>query len=87
MKTFLNNESTCIVCFKGPEHWENGTDIQLIKHHIRYYPEVIAYVHFDCHNKIHDPDKPLTNFIQYTREESISFYEQIQREKKIGQAS
>jgi len=87
MKTFLNNSETCLVCLKGPEQWENGTDIELIKHHMRYYPEVIAYVHFECHNKIHDPDKPLTNFIQYTREESISFYEQIQREKKIGQAN
>lgn len=67
---FVNSRETCMVC---------QTTIlpdQLIKHHIRYYPELIAYVHYECHNKIHDPDNPLSVFIQYTRAESMQFYRQ-----------
>ena len=72
--TVLNSKEICIVCFGKPEKWENGKDVELIKHHISYYPQVIAFVHFKCHQKIHDPDKPLTQFIQYEREDSIKFY-------------
>jgi len=76
MKEYMNTDKICIVCFKEPEKWDNGTDIQLIKHHVSYFPEKIAYVHFNCHQKIHDPDNPLEQFIQYSREDSIRFYEQ-----------
>ena len=78
----INSQDKCIVCFEGPEKWEDGTDIQLIKHHISYFPEKIAYVHFKCHQKIHDPDNPLVQFIQYTREDSIRFYEKKKREEQ-----
>jgi len=75
--TYMNSKESCIVCFKEPEKWDNSSvDIELIKHHVSYYPQVIAFVHFKCHEKIHDPDHPLTQFIQYTREDSIKFYEQ-----------
>ncbi|MBT6051136.1 MAG: hypothetical protein HOG49_30420 [Candidatus Scalindua sp.] len=66
---YLNSDQICIVCLREPKD-----NFNLIKHHITYYPETIAYVHFDCHNKIHDPDNPLTTFIQYDREDSKQFY-------------
>lgn len=84
MKVFLNKNDMCIVCFRGPEKWDNGLDISLIKHHVSYYPEIIAFVHFDCHRKIHDPDNPLKQFIQYTREDSLRFYkEKTEKEKEL----
>jgi hypothetical protein len=60
-----------MVCLKEPEDNHN-----LIKHHVSYYPENIAFVHFDCHQKIHDPDNPLTVFIQYEPEDSKRFYKE-----------
>ena len=42
-----------------------------------YFPETIAYVHFKCHQKIHDPDHPLDVWIQYEPEDSKKFYESI----------
>ncbi len=81
--TILNSKDRCIVCFVKPEKWENGLDIELIKHHLSYFPQVIAFVHYECHAKIHDLEKPLTQFIQYEREDSINFYnEQEERRKR-----
>lgn len=81
---YLNTNDFCIVCFKKPEKWENGQDIALIKHHVSYYPQIVAYVHFNCHEKIHDPKNPITHLIQYEREDSIRFYkEKAEKEKKI----
>jgi hypothetical protein len=51
----------------------------MVKHHIRYYPEAIAWVHFKCHNKIHDKENPMTTFIQY----DVGDPETFQSEKKI----
>ena len=31
--------------------------------------------HYTCHKKIHDPDNPITAFIQYTRQDAINYYE------------
>lgn len=67
---YFNDKSRCLVCFK-----KFTNDDPAIKHHIRYDPELIAFVHYSCHNKIHDPDNPLTTFIQYTRQDSIDYYE------------
>jgi hypothetical protein len=70
---YLNSNQMCIVCFKEPED-----NLNLIKHHVTYYPETIAFVHFACHNKIHDPDNPIDIWIQYEPNDSKKFY----REKK-----
>mgnify|MGYP001169792815 FL=1 len=67
---FLNSKTCCLICSK-----KFTNDDPSIKHHIRYKPELIAYVHYTCHNKIHDPDNPLTTFIQYTRQEAIDYYD------------
>jgi len=70
-KEFLNSNDRCIVCFKEPED-----NLNLIKHHISYFPERIAFVHFACHNKIHDPDNPLTLWIQYKPTDSKLYYKE-----------
>lgn len=70
---FLNNSNICLVCFEKPEE-----DFNLIKHHVSYYPEVIAHVHYKCHKKIHDT--PIKQFIQYRDGDSRKFYEVIQND-------
>jgi len=53
----------------------------MIKHHIRYYPEAIAWVHHNCHKKIHDAVNPLDVYIQYELEEQERF---ISEKKVLG---
>ena len=79
----VRNFSVDEIKIKKPEKWENGQDIALIKHHISYYPQIIAFVHFKCHEKIHDPDNPIQHLIQYQDGDSLKFYkEKTEREKK-----
>ena len=65
---YLNNPSMCLVCFKCPEE-----EFNLIKHHVKYYPEVIAYVHHKCHQDIHFENKR-PDLIQYEPADSKKFY-------------
>ena len=67
MTEFLNKNDICLVCFGS------SLDSKLLKHHISYFPERVAYVHYDCHNRIHSV--PLTNFIQYDEGDSSKFYD------------
>ncbi len=83
--TYLNAKDNCIVCFKKPEKWDNGLDIELIKHHVCYYPQIIAFVHYECHAKIHDINSPLTYLIQYEKEDSINFYSEKEESRKRNQ--
>ena len=46
--------------------------IRLIRHHVSYFPEKIAFVHYACHKKIHDI--PLTIWLQYEEGDSRKFY-------------
>jgi len=73
--TKMNNPNMCIICYKKPEE-----NFSLIKHHVSYFPEVIAFVHYDCHKKIHD--KPLKQFIQYSDGDSRKFYDMKKEESK-----
>lgn len=75
-KDYLNTNTKCIVCFGEPED-----NLNLIKHHVSYFPERIAFVHFACHNNIHDPDNPLDVWIQYKPEDSKLFYK-MKKEKE-----
>jgi len=83
--TYLNSQEQCIVCFGKPEKWENGLDIELIKHHVSYYPQIIAYVHYQCHAKIHDSEKPIEHLIQYEKGDSIKFYQEKEESRKRNQ--
>ena len=57
--------------------------IPLIKHHVTYFPEKIAFVHYECHKKIHG-DPPITIWIQYYDGDARKFYT-IKQEKENGQ--
>ena len=58
--TYMNTKDRCIVCFKPPEK-----DLELIAHHVTYFQQLIAFVHYECHQKIHDPENPINHLIQY----------------------
>ena len=75
-KTYLNAKDKCIVCFEEPKKWENGQEIELIEHHVSYFPQIIAYVHYECHAKIHDLNNPLSHLIQYAEGDSRKFYDE-----------
>ena len=69
----LNSPDRCIVCgFSISYDIQTTIPTELIKHHVSYYPEKIAYVHWACHNRIHNT--PLTTFIQYSPGDSEKFY-------------
>ncbi len=82
---YMNQPDKCICCGKKPHKIEgnikvNGVyrmvKVPLIKHHVRYDPEMIAYVHFECHMIIHDPDNPLyKHLIQFQEGESRTHYD------------
>lgn len=50
----------------------------LIKHHVAYFPEKIAYVHYECHKIIHG-DPPMTLWIQYNDGDARKYYD-LQKE-------
>ena len=74
--TYLNSRDRCIVCGS-----ERAFDIEtrmiepLVGHHVKYFPPVVAWVHYRCHAKIHDTDNPLTQFIQYSDGDARKYYE------------
>ena len=68
--TYMNTKDTCILCFKKPED-----GFELIEHHVKYFPQIVAFVHYDCHQKIHDPENPIKHLIQYEDGDSRKFYE------------
>ena len=86
--TYLNSPDFCLICRGDPEveNNENSTrTLKLIKHHIKYSPETIIWVHYKCHQKIHDTYNPMTMWIQYTEEEKKQFYKnRKQGSKTLG---
>ena len=74
-----------MICFGKPETEGKGNSVRtlkLIKHHIKYNPETVIWIHYKCHHKIHDTDKPLTQWIQYTDEEKKLFYKNKKQDDK-----
>lgn len=67
----MNNRNMCLVCFKPPLIDDGNL---LIKHHVSYFPELVAFVHYECHKAIHDPDTKLSHLIQYKEGDSRKFY-------------
>ena len=79
---FMNDNKKCIACGGKPEQGEssiivNGkyapVKVPLIKHHVKYDPELVAFVHFQCHMDIHDGKYP--HLIQYEEGESREYYD------------
>ena len=77
---FFNSHKRCIVC-----NGERTFDIQtrmvekLSGHHVRYFPPLVAWVHPKCHAKIHDPQNPMTLYIQYEEGDSQRYYKQMKQ--------
>ena len=74
---FLNSRDRCMVC-----GGERTSDIRtymidpLVGHHVKYFPPEVAWVHYACHKKIHDTEKPMTIFIQYEEGDARRYYGQ-----------
>ncbi len=79
---FINNCDYCLCCGKAPNIDINGLVISLVKHHVSYFPQKIAYVHNECHNAIHTGKYPL--LIQFEGGDSRKFYEQQKMENKFN---
>ena len=77
---FLNDCTCCLVCGKSHEVDENNIVITLIKHHVSYFPEKIAYVHNECHTKIHNT--PNSVLIQYELGDSKKYYD-LQKDEEL----
>jgi hypothetical protein len=60
---------------------EPEKDYELIKHHVTYFPEKVAFVHYECHKQIHN--KPIDFLIQYGEGDARKFYD-MKRSKKHG---
>ena len=72
---FHNSCELCAVCFEGPTIDEETHErINLTQHHTRYFPPKIAFVHSKCHDKIHDPENPITYLIDFQEGDSRKFY-------------
>ena len=72
---FLNGCEKCLVCGNDQTVNDETQIIEpLIRHHVSYFPQVVTYVHYECHKKIHDPTNPITNLIQYDEGDSEKFY-------------
>ena len=71
---FLNSRDRCIVCGFGRAFDTQTRMIEpLVGHHVKYFPAVVAWVHYHCHRKIHD--NPTTPLIQYEGSDSKKYYE------------
>jgi len=81
-----NSCDECAVCFQGP-HVDDETKMiePFIKHHITYFPQKIAYVHIECHKKIHATDNHF--LIQYDKGDSNIFHGNLKSLSKTNQGS
>ena len=66
-RKYMNSPGRCMACFGNPEK-----EFTLIKHHVSYFPEKIAFVHYLCHRKIHDGN--VSSLIQYADGDSRKYY-------------
>ncbi len=66
----------CKVC-GGERPFDINTKRQepFVGHHVSYYPPMIAFVHYDCHKKIHDVENPISELINYDEGDSKKYYE------------
>ena len=82
---YFNSDKFCMICHGEPEVDGKGKStrtLKLIKHHIKYNPEEIIWVHYKCHQKIHDANNPMTLWLRYTEKEKKSFYKNNKQDYK-----
>lgn len=71
----LNSPDFCKVCGGGHSYDIQTRRIEpLVGHHVKYFPPVIAFVHYCCHKKIHDMKNPITKLIEYAEGDSKMYY-------------
>ena len=81
-----NSCDFCAVCFQGPSIDNDSHTVEpFIKHHITYFPQKIAYVHIECHKKIHATDNHF--LIQYDKGDSNIFHGNLKSLSKTNQGS
>ena len=69
-RTYMNGREMCICCRGPPEK-----DAELIVHHVKYFPEVCCYVHWKCHNEIHEEPSRHPHLVQYGKGDGGRFYD------------
>ena len=82
---YYNSDKFCMICHGEPEvdgKGKSARTLKLIKHHIKYNPEEIIWVHYKCHQKIHDINNPMMLWIRYTEKEKKSFYKNNKQDYK-----
>lgn len=71
----LNTPDVCKVCGGGRSYDIETKRIEpLVGHHVKYFPPVIAFVHYCCHKKIHNKNNPILKFIKYAEGDSQRYY-------------
>ena len=82
---YMNSPDRCIFCGCG-RAFDIATRVMepLVGHHVRYFPPLVAWVHYRCHAKIHGGDAP--HLIQYDAGDSRRYYEQKKTIGKIPKA-
>ena len=85
---YFNSDKFCMICHGEPEvdgKGKSARTLKLIKHHIKYNPEEIIWVHYKCHQKIHNANNPMTLWLRYTEKEKKLFYKNSkQTDKTLG---
>ena len=79
--TYLNSSKNCMACGHDCS-FDIGTkrQVPLVKHHVTYFPQKIAFVHQECHFAIHHKGlRP--DLIKYSEGDGRKFYDQ---EKKLS---
>ena len=70
---YMNSADKCLVC-SGERNFNDDNNMYepLVGHHVKYFPAVVAWVHYNCHKKIHDGKRP--DLIQYENGDSVKYY-------------
>lgn len=78
---YLNSHNNCMACGHDCS-FDIGTkrQIPLVKHHVTYFPQKIAFVHQECHFAIHHKGLR-SDLIKYSEGDGRKFYDQ---EKKLS---
>lgn len=74
--TYLNSHNNCMACGHDCS-FDIGTkrQIPLVKHHVTYFPQKIAFVHQECHFAIHHKGLR-SDLIKYSEGDGKKFYDQ-----------
>lgn len=78
----VNSPLKCLVCNKPHNSDSDGRLVKFIVHHLRYFPERVSFVHYECHQKIHNSE--FSPFIQYNDGDSRMYYNMKENKDESG---